>query len=145
MATPSIEGTYQLAHRVLPDGTVKLPPDLRGILTYTKEVRNFSMYWKNHKGKFYSVCYVAGYQLTEKEYVETSKYLIIDDHIQGKGTRYDLSYNTAKSLVSFDGRRIRFDLPQPFEKALSINLEFDGLSLKATAKDLFTDYWEKVP
>ena len=34
--------------------------------------------------------------------------------------------------------------PQPFEKELSITVEFDGAESKATGKDLFTDYWEKV-
>jgi hypothetical protein len=46
--------------------------------------------------------------------------------------------------VSIDGGRIRFALPQPFEQALSITVEFDGATLKATGKDLFIDYWEKV-
>jgi hypothetical protein len=46
--------------------------------------------------------------------------------------------------VSIDGGCIRFALPQPFEKELSITVEFDGAKLKATGKDLFTDHWEKV-
>lgn len=50
-----------------------------------------------------------------------------------------------KSPVSSEGGRIRFALPQPFEKALSITVEFDGSPLKATGKDLFVDYWERVP
>ena len=36
------------------------------------------------------------------------------------------------------------EVPQPFEQALSITVEFDGATLKATGKDLFIDYWEKV-
>jgi hypothetical protein len=144
MTAPSIEGTYHFVRRELPDGTVQLPPAVKGMITYTKEFRNFSVVWKDDKGKFYSECYVARYTLTDKEYAETPEYLIIDDQIGGKGIRYDLSNNTAKSPVSFDGQRIRFALPQPFETALSITAEFDGAKLKATGKDLFTDYWEKV-
>lgn len=145
MAKPSIEGTYQLVRRQLPDGTVQRPPTVRGMVTFTKKFRNFSVVWKDGKGKFYSECYVARYVLTNKEYAETSEYLIVDDQIGGKEIRYDLSSTTAKSPVSVAGRRIRFALPQPFEKALSITVEFDGAKLKATGKDLFTDYWEKVP
>jgi hypothetical protein len=37
-----------------------------------------------------------------------------------------------------------FALPQPFEQALSITGEFEAATLKATEKDLFIDYWEKV-
>ena len=75
---------------------------------------------------------------------ETSEYLIVDDQIGDKGISYDLSNTTAKSPVSIDGGRIRFALPQPFEQALSVTVEFDGATLKATGKDLFIDYWEKV-
>ncbi len=144
MAAPSIEGTYQLVRRELPDGTVQHPPAVKGLLTYTKEFRNFSVVWKNEKGKHYSESYVARYTLSDKQYSETQEYLIVDDQIGGKGIRYDLSNNAASSPVSLEGGRIQFALPQPFEKALSVTLEFDGRQVKATGKDLFIDYWEKV-
>lgn len=144
MVTPSIEGTYQLVRRELPDGIVILPPALKGMFTYTREFRNFSVLWKDDAGKFYSETYVARYTLTDTEYTETSEYLIIDDQIGGKEISYDLSSNTATAPVTLDGERIKFDPPQPFETKLSITLEFDRNSLKATGKDLFVDYWEKV-
>ena len=53
----------------------------------------------------------------------------MDDQIGDKGISYDLSNTTAKSPVSIDGGRIRFALPQPFEQALSITVEFDGATL----------------
>ena len=120
------------------------PPAMKGMITYTKEFRNFSVVSKDDQGRFYSECYVARYTLTDQEYAETSEYLIVDDQIGDKGISYDLSNTTAKSPVSIDGGRIRFALPQPFEQALSITVEFDGATLKATGKDLFIDYWEKV-
>ena len=43
-----------------------------------------------------------------------------------------------------NGERITFALPQAFEQALAITVEFEGAKLKATGKDLFIDYWEKV-
>lgn len=144
MVAPGIEGTYQLVRRELPDGTVQLPPVVKGMMTYTKGFRNFSVVWKDEEGRFYSECYVARYALTDKEYAETSEYLIVDDQIGGKGISYDLSNTTARSPVSLDRGRIRFAMPQPFEKALSITAEFDGVGLKATGKDMFIDYWEKV-
>ena len=114
------------------------------MVTFTKEFRNFSVVWKDDKGRFYSESYVARYTLTDKEYEETSEYLIVDDQINGKGITYDMSNTTAKSSVSIDGERIMFALPQAFEKALSIVVEIDGATLKATGKGLFVDYWEKV-
>ena len=144
MVALNIEGTYQLIRRELPDGTVQLPPIVKGMFTYTKEFRNFSVVWQDKHGQFYSICYVARYTLTDKEYSETAEYLISDDQIQRKGISYDLSGSTAKSPVFYDGTRIRFALPQPFEKVLSISLEFEGQKLTATAKDQFKDYWEMV-
>lgn len=144
MAAPSIEGTYRLVRRELPDGAVQLPPALKGMMTFTKEYRNFSVVWKDDEGKFYSECYVARYSLTDREYAETQEYLIVDDQIQGKPIGYDLSNTTAKSRVSVDAGRVSFDLPQAFEKALSISVVFDGAKLTATGKNLFVDYWEKV-
>ena len=52
--TPSIEGTYQLVSRTLPDGTVLKPPDIMGLFTYTKTHRNFNIVIKDAMGKFYS-------------------------------------------------------------------------------------------
>jgi len=71
--------------------------------------------------------------------------MIVDDRTGDKGINYDLLNTTAKSPVSIVGGRIRFALPQFFERALSITVEFEGGMLKATGKDLFVDYWEKVP
>jgi len=144
MNKPSIEGTYQLMRRELPNGTVQLPPIVKGMFTYTKEFRNFSVVWQDDQGRFYSECYVARYTLTDTEYSETSEYLISDDQIQRKGIGYDLSSSTATSPVTCDGGRIRFALPQPFETTLSITLDIEGAKLTATAKDQFVDYWEKV-
>jgi len=144
MVALNIVGTYRLIRRELPDGIVQLPPSVKGMFTYTKEFRNFSVVWQDDHGQFYSECYVARYTLTDKEYSETADYLISDDQIQRKGIGYDLSNSTAKSPVLYDGTRIRFALPQPFEKALSITVEFEGQKLTATAKDQFIDYWEMV-
>jgi hypothetical protein len=144
MVVPSIEGTYKLIKRELPDGTIQQPPVVNGMCTFTKEYRNFSVVWKDDKDLFYSEAYVARYTLTDKEYIETSEYLIVSDQIGGKEISYDLSNTTATAPVSFDGERIKFDLPQPFEKVLFITVEFAGDKLKAAGKGMFIDYWEKI-
>jgi len=144
MSIPSIEGTYKLVRRELPDGTTQHPPLLKGLYTYTKEYRNFSIVWKDENDKYYSESYAARYKLTESEYSETSEYLFINDEIGGKGLNYDLSNRIAKSVASVEGSRISFELPQEFEKALSIRIEIEGNNMRATGKDLFVDYWEKV-
>jgi hypothetical protein len=127
MVAPSIEGTYQLVRRELPDGTVQLPPAVKGMITYTKEFRNFSVVWKDNEGRFYSECYVARYTLTDKEYAETSEYLIVDDQIGGKGISYDLS-NTTRQVPGV--HRSCFPKPSPSNGTVTPNprLRRNGMS-----------------
>jgi hypothetical protein len=49
--TPSIEGTYQLVSRKLPDGTMLHPPDVMGLWTYTKSHYNFNIVRKDADGQ----------------------------------------------------------------------------------------------
>ena len=51
MVAPNIEGTYQLVRRELPDGTVQFPPAVKGMITYTKEFRNFSVVFERRPGQ----------------------------------------------------------------------------------------------
>ena len=145
MTAPSIEGTYRLVRRQLPDGTWQYHPDIHGIMTFTREYRNFSVLWRDEEGKYYSECYVARYALTASEYTETSEYLIRNDEIGGQGISYDLSSHTASAAITSDEEHVAFDLPQPFERQLSIRVEFRGPELIATGTGQFVDYWERVP
>src|SRR2546423_4340237 len=76
--TPSIEGTYQLISRTLPDGTVLKPPDIMGLCTYTKSHRNFNFVQKDAAGKFLSGSRVSTYKLTATEYSETLLFSIVN-------------------------------------------------------------------
>ena len=69
-----LEGSYKLVYRELPDGTKQSQPDVVGLMTYTKEFRNFNVYWKDAEGKSFSISYVASYKLTDEEYSEKSIY-----------------------------------------------------------------------
>jgi hypothetical protein len=91
---PSIEGTYQLVSRKLPDGTMQGPPDIMGLLTYTKSHRNFNIIWKDAQGKFFSYSLISTYKLTPTEYSETILFSILNDQIGGKDIVYDLSRPT---------------------------------------------------
>ena len=75
----ALEGSYKLVYRELPDGTKQSLPDVMGLMTYTKEFRNFNVYWKDAEGHSFSVSYVASYKLTDKEYSEKSIYFMAND------------------------------------------------------------------
>lgn len=76
---PNIEGTYKLVSRMLPDGTMKKPPDVMGLFTYTKSYRNFNVIVKDANGKFNSYSVVSTYKLSATEYSETILFSISND------------------------------------------------------------------
>ena len=137
---PGIEGTYKLVSRELANGTKQGPPDVLGLLTYTKEYRNFNIYAKDATGKSFSISSISTYNLTEKEYSEKNIYYMVNDEGGGKGVTYDLSGSTATSPVSVKERRIEFQLPLHGEPSAA----FEGDKFTATRKGAFIDYWERV-
>ena len=138
--TPSIEGTYQLVSRTLPNGTVLKPPDIIGLFTYTKTHRNFNIVIKDATGKFYSYSLVSTYKLTPTEYSETRLFSILNDQPGGKDIVYDLSEKTQSVPVKMAGGRIEFK--PPFDPPV---LVFEGNKMTATLEKEFVDVWEKVP
>ena len=136
----SIEGTYQLVSRKLPDGTMQAPPNIIGLLTYTKAHRNFNVIWKDAQGKFFSYSLVSTYQLTPTEYRETLLFSILNDQIGSKDIVYDLSGKTQSVPVKIENGRLQFKLP--FDPP---SVVFEGAKMTATAEGRFVDVWEKVP
>jgi hypothetical protein len=139
-SAPTIEGTYQLVSRQLPDGTMQRPPAIMGLLTYTKDYRNFNILWKDAAGKFFSYSIVSTYKLTPTQYSETLLFSILNDQIGGKEISYELSGQTRSAPVTVQGRRIQFQ--PPFDPPAFV---FEGVKLTATAEGRFADVWEKVP
>jgi hypothetical protein len=138
-SAPTIEGTYTLVSRQLPDGTMQSPPAIMGLLTYTKSHRNFNVIWKDATGKFFSYSLVSTYQLTPTEYRETMLFSILNDQIGGKDTVYDVSGKTQSVPIKVDGGRLHFKLP--FDPPAVV---FEGDMMTATAEGRFVDVWKKV-
>jgi len=141
---PSLEGSYRLASRDLPDGSTQVPPAIDGLITYTKGYRNFNIYWKDASGKLFSVSSVATYELTPKEYREKSIFFLINDEIGGKGVSYDLSGESGASPVTITGMRVEMQLPLHGEPQIA----FEGNRVTATGKGAFgtfVDHWQRVP
>ena len=137
---PSIEGTYKLVSRELPNGTKQGPPDVLGLITYTKEYRNFNVYVKDTTGQSFSISSISTYKLTDKEYSEKNIYYMVNDEVGGEEVTYDLSGSTATAPVSVKDKRIEFQLPLHGEPAVV----FEGDKLTATRKGAFIDHWERV-
>jgi hypothetical protein len=147
---PTLEGTYTLMSRTLPDGTRQFPPDIIGLMTYTKDYRTVNIMWKEPDGKLYALALGSTYTLTPTEYRETLLFVIETDQITGTGTHYDFMPRTRTASVTVDGGRLQFKLP--FDPPTVV---FEGNTITATAQSgIFAppvpapegrvDVWEKV-
>ena len=136
--TLSIEGTYQLVSRTLPDGTVLKPPDLIGLLTYTKDHRTFSIVQKDATGKLDSVSSMDTYKLTATEYSGSILFSIHTDKNGGKDNVFSRSWQTDRTPVKMEGGRIQFK--SHFRRFSQV---FEGTKMTAT-NDGITEVWEKV-
>jgi hypothetical protein len=139
-SAPSIEGTYTLLSRQLPDGTMLRPPEIMGLVTYTKTHRNFNLVQKDAAGTFASLSRVSTYTLTATEYRETVLFSIRTDQIGGKDIIYDLSGQTQSVPVTVAGGRLQFT--SPFSRRSYV---FEGNTWISTAEHHTNmDIWEKV-
>ncbi len=111
-----------------------------GLMTYTKEFRNFNVYWKDAEGKSFSISYIASYKLTDEEYSEKSIYYMENDEINGKELRYDFSGPSGSSQVSVNDGRMEFCFPL-YEEPCVV---FEGDTFTASQPGVFVDHWEKI-
>ena len=138
--TPSIEGSYRLVKRDLPDGTWLEPPALDGLITWTKGYRNFNIFWTDLEHNVYSISTVRKYTLTADGYTETNVFQIVNDQIGGTGWSYDFSEVSGGSSVNIEDGKIEFDLPL-FDEP---HVVFEGDKLSASVEGEFVDHWERV-
>jgi hypothetical protein len=97
---PTLEGTYTLMSRTLPDGTRQFPPDIIGLMTYTKDYQTVNIMWKEPDGKLYALALGSTYTLTPTEFRETLLFVIETDQITGTGTHYDFMPRTRTASVT---------------------------------------------
>lgn len=136
---PSIEGSYVLEYRELPDGKKVSAPEVMGMITFTKDRRNFNVYWQEN-GKPSSISAICRYTLTDKEYTEESTYYMMNDAAAGKGPTYETSPASGKAVVTVKGDQISFKLPLHDEP----ELVFTKTGFTATRAGAFVDHWKKI-
>jgi hypothetical protein len=135
-----LEGTYRLEWRKLPDGSVVKPPEVDGLLTFTKDYRNFNVMWKDKTGKIVSISSAARYRMSGDKYTETNIYYMINDSAGGKGPEYDLSESSGTGRIKSAGDHMEIKLPLHNEP----EAVFEGDEMVAVRKDEFEDHWKKV-
>jgi len=130
---PNVEGTYRLVSRTLPDGKLQKPPDVIGLMTYTKGYRNFNILSKDADGQLVSRSIVSTYTLTPTEYVETTLFPIL---VRGQEVRRELNTPPPRFDITVDGGRVQFRL----ERRLAV---FEGNKFTAPSP-AGSDLWERV-
>ena len=136
-AAPSIEGSYTLDFREMPDGSKLRPPQIVGMMTLTKDHRNFNIYW-TEAGKPTSIAAIYHYTLSDKLFTEESLYYAAN--MAGAGITYETSSSAGTAPVTVKGDQIQFTLPLHGEPAVA----FDKNGFTATRKDAFVDHWKKL-
>jgi len=136
-AAPNIEGTYMLEYRETSDGKKVMAPEIVGMLSFSKNVRNFNVYWMSG-GKPSSISMVAKYTLSDKEYTEDCMYYA--QNMDGKGIAYETTATHGVSPVTMKDGAIGFTPALHGEPILSITKS----GMTATRTGVFTDHWKKM-
>lgn len=136
--TASIEGSYILVKRELPDGKTQGPPDIMGMMTFTKKYRNFNIIIKNKEGKYFSNSMVIEYTLSSGEYTEKVLFSITNDEMTDEAINHVVSGKLNSSPVTSEGKSIKYKQPPD-----GPNLTFKENKVIAEG-DNFVDFWEKV-
>jgi len=144
--TLSIEGTYWLVSRTLPDGTVLKPPAIIGVLLYTKNERGYNIVQNDATGKLNWDSNWSIYTLTATEYSSIPRNTFHFVQQDGKREVHIGVKVTPRTPVKLEGGRIQF---------IDINYHafsqvFEGTRMTATAPNDspefsgIVDVWEKV-
>lgn len=136
---PSIEGTYQLLYRELPDGTTLRAPEVIGLMTFTSDRRNVNVYWEED-GRPVSVSVVSEYRLEDSQYSEKNIYYMLNDGASEQSVNYDLSDESASSPVTNAEGLLAFQLPLHNEP----HVAFNESGCTATREGEFIDHWQKI-
>lgn len=136
--SPSLEGSYMLVKRVLPDGGEVMPPDVVGFMTFTSEYRNFNVRWGSADNPT-SVSYVCKYTLSDEEYCEEPLHWL-QNNLGEPGIAYGAPAEKSEcSPVTREEGALVFAL-----KGEPVVVRFEGETFTATAEGQFVDHWQRV-
>ena len=133
----SIEGSYVLERRDMPDGRQLQSPEVMGMMTFKGGYRNFNVFWTEGSTPV-SVSSISRYWFDENRYTEETIYYM--ENQRGTGPKYVNTPERATSPVTKMETSYQFKLPLHGEPGVVFNK--DGFT--ATRPGAFVDYWRKV-
>jgi len=137
--TTFIDGTYELTERILADGTVLRPPEIKGLYTLFHGRLNFNLFLKKKGGTMSSESTIGHYTFTNNQYCEWIDYTI-RNNLDSAGVTYNgpVVINHCSTVIwSKDG----FSYSPPGE-SVDVIFRKDGFTAKIAGE--FVDYWKKL-
>ena len=135
----SIEGTWELVSRTLPDGQIVKNPDIQGVLNLVGGYRNINVLFRTPDGSWGSYSAVASYKISSNRYTETLHFVVAKGLTPDNTTNYDVPGVTKSSSIETTGGRVR--IQPPFDPPIWV---FEGDTLTATLEGAFVDSWRRV-
>ena len=138
-AKPSIDGTYELAKRVMSDGTTVQPPAV--VALYTQDHGRFSLnlFVKNRDGTIASESTVGRYTFKATEYCEWIVYTT-RNNLDKPGVTNEVPAVT-DHCTAVSAKNGRFNFSPPGE---GVDVSFGPEGFTATIGTEFVDYWQKI-
>jgi hypothetical protein len=133
-----IDGTWRLTKRVLPDGTVLVPPTVVGMGTAIDGMRHVNVFWARADGRGASVGLISRYRISANNYSETLLAASFDDG-SGSPVVRGTPGETRTVPVTREGGRVSYQLP--FDPPRVV---YEGDRLTVTLEGEFVDHWERV-
>lgn len=132
------DGTWTLSKRVLPDGTVLVPPAVHGRSSTKEGANQLLVFWHTPEGKQASLSTLTKWSHTPAEMTATLILMIFDDG-SGKPPMYDLSGRSSTVPLTRVGNKFRYQ--HPLNAPM---IETDGEKMTAKVEGVFTDHWERL-
>ncbi len=133
----SIEGTYVLESRQLPDGTTLTPPAVAGLYVLSEGYMSLNRAAKDTKGNLTSRSAIGKYAISGSTYSLELIYNAVND---GTGTSYDFDKKSGSSEMAMVDGNVEMKIP------LVDNLygSFGPDSFTAMSRGKYIDKWVKV-
>jgi hypothetical protein len=135
----SIDGTYALVRRVLPNGTEVRPPDATALYTLSHGQFSLNLFFKNPDGTLASESTIGRYTFSRRKYCEWIAYTTRNNLGQPGVTNAAPPLAEHCTVVTF--KKGRYEFAPPGE-GVTMSVGAEGFEAKIDGGG--TDYWTKV-
>src|ERR1700730_3753984 len=139
LSQPSIDGTYELAERVMANGTVLRPPSIVALYTMADGRFSLNLFVKNADGTIASESSAGRYTFSADKYCEWIVYTIRNNLDKRGVTNEAPAVTDHCTPVSLKDGRFSFSPPG---EGVEVSFRAEGLAAKIGGE--FVDHWSKI-